>query len=156
MSNNKYATKGITGIVKFSIDICQKQFESWCTFQTLCITFGQLLKNCIAAYYPLLLLLRSEHYISIKDLLIPFQGYLSRQALYSCLTCCPVEGAGGRAGVCLGCSLHCHSSHTLVELYTKRNFRCDCGNSKFVMATCKLAPVCLPLYLKWHGGGLHF
>lgn len=66
------------------------------------------------------------------------EGYLSRQALYACLTCCPAEGAGGRAGVCLGCSLHCHASHTLVELYTKRNFRCDCGNSKFVMTSCKL------------------
>lgn len=27
----------------------------------------------------------------------------------------------------MACSLHCHDKHELVELYTKRNFRCDCG-----------------------------
>lgn len=26
----------------------------------------------------------------------------------------------------------------IEEIYTKRNFRCDCGNSKFVGLTCKL------------------
>lgn len=36
-----------------------------------------------------------------------------------------------RAGVCLACSYHCHEGHELIELYTKRNFRCDCGNKKF-------------------------
>ncbi|CAG9766510.1 unnamed protein product [Ceutorhynchus assimilis] len=61
------------------------------------------------------------------------EGYLKRQALYSCLTCIPEakddpEKAGG---VCLACSFHCHEGHNLIELYTKRNFRCDCGNSKF-------------------------
>uniref|UniRef100_A0A0K0DDW3 UBR-type domain-containing protein n=1 Tax=Angiostrongylus cantonensis TaxID=6313 RepID=A0A0K0DDW3_ANGCA len=35
------------------------------------------------------------------------------------------------AGICLGCSVHCHDGHNIIELYTKRRFRCDCGNSKF-------------------------
>lgn len=36
-----------------------------------------------------------------------------------------------RAGMCLACSLNCHENHEVIELYTKRNFRCDCGNPKF-------------------------
>jgi len=33
--------------------------------------------------------------------------------------------------ICYGCAVHCHDGHDLIELYTKRNFCCDCGNSKF-------------------------
>lgn len=33
------------------------------------------------------------------------------------------------------CSYNCHEGHDLVELYTKRAFRCDCGNSKFPSGT---------------------
>lgn len=66
------------------------------------------------------------------------QGYLDRQALYSCKTC--VVKDGQLAGVCLACSLDCHNGHELFELYTKRNFRCDCGNGKFENFTCKLFP----------------
>uniref|UniRef100_A0A3B4BCF3 Putative E3 ubiquitin-protein ligase UBR7 n=1 Tax=Periophthalmus magnuspinnatus TaxID=409849 RepID=A0A3B4BCF3_9GOBI len=66
------------------------------------------------------------------------QGYVKRQALYACGTCCPPGGAA--AGVCLACSYKCHEGHQLYELYTKRNFRCDCGNSKFKDVTCKLNP----------------
>lgn len=67
------------------------------------------------------------------------EGYLKRQALYSCLTCIPEakddpEKAGG---VCLACSYHCHDGHDLIELYTKRNFRCDCGNIKFAKSENK-------------------
>ncbi|KAF0682477.1 Aste57867_25429 [Aphanomyces stellatus] len=63
-------------------------------------------------------------------------GYI-RQALYSCLTCQTSTKAD--AGLCLACSLTCHADHELVELYTKRHFRCDCGNEKFANATsCKL------------------
>ncbi|WVQ78008.1 hypothetical protein IAT38_000089 [Cryptococcus sp. DSM 104549] len=46
------------------------------------------------------------------------QGYL-RQSVWSCLDC------GGK-GVCYGCSVSCHGDHKLVELWTKRAFRCDC------------------------------
>lgn len=64
------------------------------------------------------------------------KGYLKRQAIFSCLTCTP----DGNAGVCTACSLACHDGHEIVELWTKRNFRCDCGNSKFGEAYCKLFP----------------
>ncbi|CAG9858581.1 unnamed protein product [Phyllotreta striolata] len=68
------------------------------------------------------------------------EGYLKRQALYSCLTCIPEakEDPSKGAGICLACSYHCHEGHDLVELYTKRNFRCDCGNSKFPNMDCNL------------------
>ncbi|XP_047985789.1 putative E3 ubiquitin-protein ligase UBR7 [Leguminivora glycinivorella] len=61
------------------------------------------------------------------------KGYIKRQAVYACLTCCSdaKNDPEKRAGVCLACSLTCHENHDLVELYTKRNFRCDCGNPKF-------------------------
>ncbi|XP_037493885.1 putative E3 ubiquitin-protein ligase UBR7 isoform X2 [Jatropha curcas] len=63
-------------------------------------------------------------------------GYMKRQAIFSCLTCTP----DGNAGVCTACSLSCHDGHEVVELWTKRNFRCDCGNSKFGEFFCKLFP----------------
>lgn len=31
----------------------------------------------------------------------------------------------------MACSLECHDNHDVYELYTKRNYRCDCGNSNF-------------------------
>ncbi|KAK6137286.1 hypothetical protein DH2020_028978 [Rehmannia glutinosa] len=62
------------------------------------------------------------------------KGYMKRQAIFSCLTCTP----DGNAGVCTACSLSCHEGHEIVELWTKRNFRCDCGNSKFGEFFCKL------------------
>ncbi|XP_008787990.3 putative E3 ubiquitin-protein ligase UBR7 [Phoenix dactylifera] len=61
-------------------------------------------------------------------------GYMKRQAIFSCLTCVPA----GNAGVCTACSLSCHDGHEVVELWTKRKFRCDCGNSKFGEFFCKL------------------
>ncbi|KAJ0049217.1 hypothetical protein Pint_14981 [Pistacia integerrima] len=64
------------------------------------------------------------------------KGYMKRQAIFSCLTCTPE----GNAGVCTACSLSCHDSHEIVELWTKRNFKCDCGNSKFGEFFCKLFP----------------
>ncbi|KAM9289895.1 putative E3 ubiquitin-protein ligase UBR7 [Cariama cristata] len=66
------------------------------------------------------------------------QGAVKRQALYACSTCTPPGGEP--AGICLACSYECHGTHRLFELYTKRNFRCDCGNSKFKNLQCKLLP----------------
>lgn len=62
------------------------------------------------------------------------KGYMKRQAIFSCLTCTP----DGNAGVCTACSLSCHDGHEILELWTKRHFRCDCGNSKFGELYCKL------------------
>lgn len=57
-------------------------------------------------------------------------GLKRRQALYSCLTCAgeSVNSDFTKAiGICLACSLKCHENHEMVELYTKRNFECECG-----------------------------
>ncbi|KAK2741117.1 hypothetical protein FQN57_005718 [Myotisia sp. PD_48] len=57
-----------------------------------------------------------------------------RQSLFSCLTCNPppddVTAPYTPAGVCYSCSISCHGNHELVELFTKRNFVCDCGTSR--------------------------
>ncbi|KAK6726624.1 hypothetical protein RB195_004758 [Necator americanus] len=58
------------------------------------------------------------------------EGYKPRQALFACLTCAS-DPEKNEAGVCYGCSVNCHDGHNIVELFTKRRFRCDCGNSKF-------------------------
>lgn len=68
------------------------------------------------------------------------QGYVYRQALYCCITCLNLNEEKKLHGICLACSYECHQNHDLVELYTKRNFRCDCGNSKFTNFKCKLEP----------------
>lgn len=47
------------------------------------------------------------------------KGYI-RQPLWACKDC-------GGGGVCAGCSVGCHASHELVELFAKRGTRCDCG-----------------------------
>ena len=34
-------------------------------------------------------------------------------------------------GFCVACMLHCHEGHDVHELYSKLDFRCDCGNGRF-------------------------
>ncbi|KAJ1365196.1 hypothetical protein KIN20_025433 [Parelaphostrongylus tenuis] len=58
------------------------------------------------------------------------EGYKPRQAIFACLTCAE-DPEVNEAGICFGCSENCHDDHDVVRLYTKRRFRCDCGNSKF-------------------------
>ncbi|QDS71806.1 hypothetical protein FKW77_009562 [Venturia effusa] len=57
-----------------------------------------------------------------------------RQLLFSCLTCNPPPASPGDsyspAAVCYSCSISCHGEHTLVELFNKRNFVCDCGTTR--------------------------
>ncbi|KAM9466027.1 putative E3 ubiquitin-protein ligase UBR7 [Clarias gariepinus] len=66
------------------------------------------------------------------------EGYMKRQAVFACNTC---TGEGMEpAGVCLACANACHDGHHIYELYTKRNFRCDCGNGKFGSFKCTLIP----------------
>ncbi|CAH8445271.1 unnamed protein product [Schistosoma turkestanicum] len=57
------------------------------------------------------------------------KGYVKRQALYTCRTCLDINKV--KAGICFPCATVCHADHDIVELYTKRYFRCDCGNAKF-------------------------
>uniref|UniRef100_A0A1A9UXA9 UBR-type domain-containing protein n=1 Tax=Glossina austeni TaxID=7395 RepID=A0A1A9UXA9_GLOAU len=68
------------------------------------------------------------------------KGAIKRQALYSCLTCCPESrnDLNKCAGVCLACSYQCHENHELIELYTKRNFRCDCPTERMAGNRCRL------------------
>ncbi|CAM9784382.1 unnamed protein product [Lampetra planeri] len=75
---------------------------------------------------------------SDSDLCSYAKGYVSRQALYACSSCTP--RGGEPAAICLACSYTCHEGHDLYELYTKRNFRCDCGNARFPGVACKLLP----------------
>lgn len=49
-----------------------------------------------------------------------------------------MDDISNAAGVCLACSYKCHENHNLVELYTKRNFRCDCGTKKLPNVKCHL------------------
>uniref|UniRef100_UPI0037E7B9DF putative E3 ubiquitin-protein ligase UBR7 n=1 Tax=Semicossyphus pulcher TaxID=241346 RepID=UPI0037E7B9DF len=66
------------------------------------------------------------------------RGYVKRQAVFACKTCTP--SAAEPAGICLACANKCHDGHDIFELYTKRHFRCDCGNSKFGEFQCQLIP----------------
>ncbi|KAL4931069.1 putative metaphase-anaphase transition protein (Mlo2) [Aspergillus undulatus] len=60
-----------------------------------------------------------------------------RQSLFACLTCNPAtpDAPYTAAGVCYSCSIACHGEHTLVELFNKRNFVCDCGTTRIVAST---------------------
>ncbi|KAF1963268.1 hypothetical protein CC80DRAFT_1068 [Byssothecium circinans] len=57
-----------------------------------------------------------------------------RQGLYSCLDCNPPPADSSDpynpAAVCYACSISCHGEHSLVELFNKRNFVCDCGTRR--------------------------
>ncbi|KAK0652943.1 putative zinc finger in N-recognin-domain-containing protein [Cercophora newfieldiana] len=58
-----------------------------------------------------------------------------RQSVFACLTCNPPPANPSdpynAAGVCYACSVQCHGEHTLVEIFNKRNFTCDCGTTRF-------------------------
>ncbi|GKT60786.1 metaphase-anaphase transition protein [Colletotrichum tofieldiae] len=58
-----------------------------------------------------------------------------RQSVFACLTCNPPpanpKDPYDGAGVCYACSVQCHGEHTLVEIFTKRNFTCDCGTKRY-------------------------
>ncbi|KAH8852159.1 E3 ubiquitin-protein ligase [Schistosoma japonicum] len=67
--------------------------------------------------------------IDDKSVCTFIRGYVKRQALYTCRTCLNIDEV--KAGICFPCAMECHADHDVVELYTKRRFRCDCGNAKF-------------------------
>lgn len=65
------------------------------------------------------------------------KGYI-RQPVYACKTCS--HDNNEPAGMCYSCSIACHADHELLELFAKRNFRCDCGvDSKFGGHPCQLS-----------------
>ncbi|KAJ7705439.1 hypothetical protein B0H17DRAFT_973989 [Mycena rosella] len=51
-----------------------------------------------------------------------------RQAVYLCLTCPEARG------LCSACSIACHTDHNQIELFPKRNFRCDCPTTAIAHA----------------------
>ncbi|EKV16124.1 Metaphase-anaphase transition protein (Mlo2), putative [Penicillium digitatum PHI26] len=63
-----------------------------------------------------------------------------RQVLFACLTCNPPPTDSNKsytaAAVCYSCSIACHGEHTLVELFNKRNFVCDCGTTRLPSTSC--------------------
>lgn len=54
---------------------------------------------------------------------------LLRQLVFACLTCLRQNG-GQNVGVCYSCLIQCHLAHELVEMFSKRNFACDCGTQR--------------------------
>ncbi|KAJ1975057.1 hypothetical protein H4R35_003324 [Dimargaris xerosporica] len=44
------------------------------------------------------------------------------------------------AGICYSCSIACHASHEVIELFNKRHFRCDCGSRRMAPSQCSLEP----------------
>jgi len=56
------------------------------------------------------------------------KGYIT-QEIYLCLTCAKEKNS--LSGMCVGCAYKCHENHEVENLHFKRNFRCDCGNSKY-------------------------
>ncbi|KFG84837.1 putative metaphase-anaphase transition protein (Mlo2) [Metarhizium anisopliae] len=65
-----------------------------------------------------------------------------RQNVFACLTCNPATADLAEwkpAGVCYACSVQCHGEHTLVEIFQKRSFTCDCGTKRIpVTSPCTL------------------
>ncbi|KAJ1738333.1 hypothetical protein LPJ78_005699 [Coemansia sp. RSA 989] len=70
------------------------------------------------------------------------KGYVN-QPLYACLTCTQppakyqtsaseAEPPSDPAGMCYSCSIECHAGHNVIELFTKRNFCCDCGTQRLL------------------------
>jgi E3 ubiquitin-protein ligase UBR7 len=63
-----------------------------------------------------------------------------RQNLFACITCNPPPTDPNEpytaAAVCYSCSISCHGEHTLVELFYKRNFVCDCGTTRMPSSSC--------------------
>lgn len=61
-----------------------------------------------------------------------------RQIVFACLSCLRANN-GSDVGVCYLCLIQCHSTHELVELFSKRDFVCDCGTTRMENgAACKL------------------
>ncbi|KAL3896607.1 MAG: hypothetical protein SGCHY_003964 [Lobulomycetales sp.] len=54
----------------------------------------------------------------------------SNQKLYTCTTCYPSDETHAPVVFCEACAVKCHPPHhELVDLYSKRNYKCDCGTS---------------------------
>jgi E3 ubiquitin-protein ligase UBR7 len=65
-----------------------------------------------------------------------------RQNVFACLTCNPPPATPAQvytpAGICYSCSISCHGDHNLAELFSRRNFTCDCGTTRMQSSICTL------------------
>ena len=62
---------------------------------------------------------------------------------HRCVACDADKGVLQAAGVCLACLDKCHKDHgTQIIVGTRRDFRCDCGNSKCDSACLFLLFLC--------------
>ena len=52
------------------------------------------------------------------------------QLVYSCITCS--KSSNQPVGVCYGCFISCHTTHSVHELFYQRDFQCDCGTEKSI------------------------
>ena len=59
------------------------------------------------------------------------------QPIYSCKTCAAEQGEF--VGICEPCMLRCHAEHEVIEVGTRRQFRCDCPTVKSAV-TCSAQP----------------
>eukprot|EP01114_Cavostelium_apophysatum_P024498 TRINITY_DN9606_c0_g1_i1.p1 TRINITY_DN9606_c0_g1~~TRINITY_DN9606_c0_g1_i1.p1 ORF type:complete len:385 (+),score=116.52 TRINITY_DN9606_c0_g1_i1:74-1228(+) len=73
----------------------------------------------------------SNHNWGDEDSCTYNDGY-KKQAIFSCETCYDTtkDPEAKKFGFCYGCSMNCHVDHRVIELFEKRDFRCDCGTPK--------------------------
>ena len=78
-----------------------------------------------------------RNFVVEKALLLPEancctynKGYI-QQECFTCLTC--FQETKKRAVICLACSIKCHEDHEIFPIGFKRNIRCDCGNTKYLI-----------------------
>lgn len=62
-----------------------------------------------------------------------------KQAVYACLDC--TNAPGKPSGICYACSVSCHGSHRIEELFVKRDFVCDCATGRIDEVECQLVEV---------------
>jgi len=65
------------------------------------------------------------------------KGYID-QPVYACKTCIDLTPTKEPFGMCYGCSMSCHVTHDVYELFKKRAFKCDCGTSKSNGVKCEI------------------
>ncbi|KAB5590419.1 Metaphase-anaphase transition protein (Mlo2) [Ceratobasidium theobromae] len=74
-----------------------------------------------------------------------------KQAVYLCLGC------HSPRGICGACSIACHGDHEQIELFPKRNFRCDCPTTALAHPCSLKSPPQPPndnaYGQNYHGGG---
>lgn len=74
--------------------------------------------------------------LSSKILCTKEEGYI-QQNVFVCKTC--LDNNHSIGGLCETCSKMCHIGHEIVNIGLKKNFKCDCGTSRFKNYPCKFS-----------------